>query len=81
MLVRYGDIHAVNTNEKWYSVLCMIIGVLYFFGSILGDMGSSMTNSDQKRAGFKHKLNAVSQYLVSRLIFYLIVIPYISFVN
>eukprot|EP00794_Sanderia_malayensis_P016547 gene16547-18222_t len=62
----YGDIHAVTTKEKWYSVVCMLIGFLYFYGSILGDMGSSMTNSDQKRACYKHKINAIAEQLKNR---------------
>ena len=43
----------------------MMIGVVFFFGTVLGDMGSAITNSDNKRAAYKLKLDAVVQYLVS----------------
>ena len=43
----------------------MMVGVVFFFGTILGDMGSALTNSDQKRAVYKHKLDAVIDYMVS----------------
>eukprot|EP00795_Rhopilema_esculentum_P012973 gene12973-3735_t len=59
----YGDIHAVSFVEKWFSIIGMMVSIVFFFGSLLGDIASSMTNSDVKRASYKHKLNAVINQL------------------
>lgn len=57
--------HAISNREKLYSVLCMMAGVVFFFGTVLGDIGSSIRISDHKRAVYRHRLDAVIDYMVS----------------
>ena len=61
---RYGDIHAVNESEKWYSVVSMLVGIGFFFGPILGYMASNLTNSDSKRARYTHRMGVIKEHLV-----------------
>ena len=51
--------------EKLYAVVCMLAGIVFFLGTVLGDIGSAITNSDEKRSVYKHKLDAIIEYLVS----------------
>ncbi|XP_048580862.1 uncharacterized protein LOC5507189 isoform X3 [Nematostella vectensis] len=60
---RFGDIHAVTDSEKWYSILCMLIGIAYFFGLLLGSMASIITNLDAMRASYNHHLTAIKQHM------------------
>uniref|UniRef100_A0A7M5XLN7 Cyclic nucleotide-binding domain-containing protein n=1 Tax=Clytia hemisphaerica TaxID=252671 RepID=A0A7M5XLN7_9CNID len=60
---RYGDIHAVNPSEKWYSVITMLVGIGFFFGPILGYMASTLTNSESKRAKYTHRMGVISEHL------------------
>ena len=60
----YGDIHAVNSAEKWYSILSMLLGIGFFFGLILGYMASTLTNADSKRARYTHRISVINEHLV-----------------
>lgn len=59
----YGDIHAVNTSEKFYSVVSMLLGIGFFFGPILGYMASNLTNADSKRARYTHRIDVIKKHL------------------
>lgn len=67
-LTRYGDIHAVNSVEKWYSVLTMLVGIGFFFGPILGYMASTLTNAESKRAQYTHRIAVINDHLVGNKI-------------
>jgi len=64
----YGDIHAVNSNEKWYSIASMLLGIGFFFGPILGYMASNLTNSDAKRARYTHRISVIKDHLVDQTV-------------
>ena len=51
--------------ERLYAIICMLVGIVFFLGTVLGDMGSAITNADVKRSDYKHKLDAIIEYLVS----------------
>ena len=59
----------------------MMVSIVFFFGSLLGDIASSMTNSDVKRASYKHKLNAVINQLVCSLLMQCAITIYSKFGN
>ncbi|XP_068723461.1 cyclic nucleotide-gated channel-like [Montipora capricornis] len=59
----YGDIHAVTLEEKWFSILSMLVGIGLFFGLILGGMASMLTNLDSGRARYIHHLHVIRDHM------------------
>nr|XP_054756976.1 uncharacterized protein LOC129263078 [Lytechinus pictus] len=59
----YGDISAVNEKEKWFSIGAMLLGIVVFFGMILGGMASMLTNFDAQRARYTHRFNVIKDSL------------------
>jgi hypothetical protein len=58
----YGDIHPVNTYEKIYGVIIMVISA-GFFSFRIGKIGSAIANMDREKKGHKDLSLAVSRYL------------------
>ena len=67
VLYRYGDISAVNEREKWFAIAAMLVGIVVFFGMILGGMASMLTNFDAQRARYTHRFNVIKDSLVRSL--------------
>ncbi|XP_071497085.1 uncharacterized protein [Diadema antillarum] len=59
----YGDISAANELEKWFSIFSMLLGIVVFFGMILGGMASMLTNFDAQRARYTHRFNVIKDTL------------------
>ncbi|XP_074659484.1 uncharacterized protein LOC141912168 [Tubulanus polymorphus] len=59
----YGDISAVTTAEKAYSLIGMLIGISLFFGMLIGGITSALTNADFHRANYVHRLNVIKSHL------------------
>ena len=61
--IRYGDIHPLLEGEKWFSIVCMLWGIV-MFGYILGGLASMLTNQDTLRARYVHRVNVIKDHLV-----------------
>ena len=63
-LSSFGDVHAVTLEEKWFSIISMLVGIGLFFGLILGGIASMLTNLDSGRARYIHHVNAIKDHMV-----------------
>ena len=61
--IRYGDIHPLLEGEKWFSIVCMLWGIV-MFGYILGGLASMLTNQDTLRARYVHRVDIIKDHLV-----------------
>ena len=58
----YGDIRAVGTLERAYSIVVMIMGLL-LYGTILATVAATIANSDIERTNFGEKFDAIMQFM------------------
>ena len=58
--VGYGDIYAVNTNERIMSIVLMFVGVI-FYSFTIGSLSSLLSEFDAKNSIFDQKLNTLIQ--------------------
>eukprot|EP01135_Chromosphaera_perkinsii_P004900 Nk52_evm5s304 gene=Nk52_evmTU5s304 len=58
----YGDISAVTTEEKWLSVIFMLVGVV-MYGFILGSLASILSNRDVQAFLYSDRLHIRSEYM------------------
>ena len=70
-LYRYGEVLPVTIEEKWFAICSMLMGIVVFFGVILGGMASQLTNLDTERAQYSHRLNVIKKHLVGVTIYLL----------
>ena len=63
-LFSYGDLHAANIGEKWFSIFAMLTGIGLFFGFILGGMASMLTNLDSRRMRYTHHFDVIKDHMV-----------------
>ncbi|KAJ3346166.1 Kinesin-like protein kif27 [Entophlyctis luteolus] len=61
----YGDITAKNDGERVFSLVTMILGVL-FYGYVSGTIASSLSNMDSRRVAYHQKMDAIKQYMNDR---------------
>ncbi|XP_022094111.1 uncharacterized protein LOC110981133 isoform X3 [Acanthaster planci] len=54
----YGDFHALSPMEMIFASLVMVIGQL-LFGSILGNIASTLANEESGRVAYEQRLSAV----------------------
>ena len=67
----YGDLHAVTLEEKWFSIVAMLVGIGLFFGFILGGMASMLTNLDSQRARYIHHLDVIKDHMVCYILHFI----------
>ncbi|XP_071956713.1 uncharacterized protein [Antedon mediterranea] len=58
----YGDIHAYSTVEMVFASFVMVAGQV-LFGSILGNIASTLANADSGRVSYEEKLDAIKNQM------------------
>ena len=54
----YGDIHAYDAIEMWFSTAFMVIGKM-LFGLILANIASTLANQEVEKVKYEHKLDGI----------------------
>ncbi|XP_063059056.1 uncharacterized protein LOC134452536 isoform X2 [Engraulis encrasicolus] len=57
--VGFGDIFAVRSEETYYAVITMILGLFAFSGVIMTGMSSTISNLDSERGKFYSRMDAI----------------------
>jgi CRP-like cAMP-binding protein len=65
MAVGYGDIHAVTTAEKAYSIFAQVVGAMVF-GIIIGTISTIIAEVNPRQVQFSNRMNELKEYMKTR---------------
>ena len=67
LAVGYGDVHAVNSGERIYSILAQLIGSVVF-GAVIGTVSNLVRSRDPQGRARKERMDELKHYLTERSI-------------
>jgi len=65
MAVGFGDLHAITTSERAYSIFTQIVGAV-FFGIIVAHVAQLLETLNARNNAFSRRLDEVREYMLDR---------------
>ena len=65
MAVGYGDIYAINSKERLYSIFAQLIGAVSF-GAMIATVNILVASSNPRARAYKSKMSELKSYLKER---------------